>query len=135
MKTWTDTENKFLRKAYNNEPINKIAKALMRSKQSIRNHVCVLRKKGFAFDRVRDVKSVSQQLQDELEPINELDEATEEVDNVDKWNEFIDSANEAAEEEDQKKKFESTNYFTKVSNKQLLRETKEAPEDETTTQK
>jgi len=77
----------------------------------------------------------SEKMQDELEPINELDEALEEVDNVDKWNEFIDSANEAAEEEDQKKKFESTNYFTKVSNKQLLRETKEAPEDETTTQK
>lgn len=71
MKTWTDKENKFLRKAYNNEPINKIAKALMRSKQSIRNHVHILRKKGFAFDRVRDVEvqSVSQKMQDELEPI------------------------------------------------------------------
>ena len=74
-------------------------------------------------------------MQDELEPITELDEAMEEIDNVDKWNEFIDSANEAAEAEDQKKNFRSTNYFTKVSNKQLLKETKEAPEDETTTQK
>ncbi len=55
MKVWTTKENKFLQKAYNNEPISKIAKTLMRSKQSIRNHVCVLRKKGFAFDRVRDV--------------------------------------------------------------------------------
>ena len=61
--------------------------------------------------------------------------AIQEIDNVDKWNEFIDSANEAAEAEDQKKNFRSTNYFTKVSNKQLLKETKEAPEDETTTQK
>lgn len=71
MRTWTDKENKFLRKAYNNEPINKIATALMRSKQSIRNHVHILRKKGFAFDRVRDVEvqSVSQKMQDELEPI------------------------------------------------------------------
>ena len=71
MKTWTDAENKFLRKAYNNEPIAKIAKALMRSEQSIRNHVHILRKKGFAFDRVRDVteRSVSQNMMDDLEPI------------------------------------------------------------------
>ena len=71
MKTWTTKENDFLRKAYNNESINKIAKALMRSKQSIRNHVHILRKKGFAFDRVRDVaiKSPSEMMQDELEPI------------------------------------------------------------------
>ena len=69
MKTWTDKENKFLRKAYNNEPISKIARTLMRSTQSIRNHVHILRKKGFAFDRVRDVKSPSQIMQDELEPI------------------------------------------------------------------
>ena len=55
MKVWTTKENKFLQKAYNNEPISKIAKTLMRSTQSIRNHVCILRKKGFAFDRVRDV--------------------------------------------------------------------------------
>ena len=55
MRTWTDAENKFLRKAYNNEPIAKIAKALMHSKQSIRNHVHILRKKGFAFDRVSDI--------------------------------------------------------------------------------
>ena len=87
----------------------------------------------------RDMKvkkqTESEKMQDELEPITELDEAMEEIDNVDKWNEFIDSANEAAEAEDQKKNFRSTNYFTKVSNKQLLKETKEAPEDETTTQK
>tara|TARA_B100000029_G_scaffold63104_1_gene56556 strand:- start:3912 stop:5861 length:1950 start_codon:yes stop_codon:yes gene_type:complete len=87
----------------------------------------------------RDMKvkkqTESEKMQDELEPITELDEAMEEIDNVDKWNEFIDSANEAAEAEDQKKNFQSTKYFTKVSNKQLLKETKEAPEDETTTQK
>ena len=77
----------------------------------------------------------SEKMQEELEPINELDEAMEDVDNVDKWNNFIDDATKAAEEEDQKKRFTSTNYFTKVSNKQLLKETKEAPEDETTTQK
>ena len=77
----------------------------------------------------------SEKMQQELEPINELDEAMEDVDNLDKWNDFIDSANEAAEAEDQKKNFQSTNYFTKVSNKQLLKETKEAPEDKTTTQK
>ena len=53
-RAWTDKENDFLRKAYNNEPISKIAKALMRSEQSIRNHVHILRKKGFAFDRVKD---------------------------------------------------------------------------------
>jgi transposase len=69
MRTWTTKENKFLRKAYNNEPISKIAKTLMRSVQSIRNHVHILRKKGFAFDRVGDVKSVSEISQDELEPI------------------------------------------------------------------
>ena len=84
--------------------------------------------------KVKKTKTESEKMQDELEPINELDEATEEVDNVDKWNDFIDSANEAAEQEDQKKKFESTNYYTKVSNKQLLNKTHEA-EDETTTQK
>ena len=87
----------------------------------------------------RDMKvkkqTESEKMQDELEPITELDEAMEEIDNIDKWNDFIDSANEAAEAEDQKKNFQSTNYFTKVSNKQLLKETKEAPEDETTTQK
>ena len=84
--------------------------------------------------KVKKTKTESEKMQDELEPINELDEATEEVDNVDKWNDFIDSANEAAEQEDQKKKFESTNYYTKVSNKQLQNKTHEA-EDETTTQK
>ena len=77
----------------------------------------------------------SEKMQDELEPINELDEAMAEVDDVDKWNTIIDSATEAAEAEDQKKNFESTNYYTKVSNKQTLKETKEAPDDETTTQK
>ena len=56
MRGWSDKENRFLRKAYNNESINKIAKALMRSKQSIRNHVHILRKKGMAFDRKRDLK-------------------------------------------------------------------------------
>jgi len=68
---WTDKENNFLRKAYNNEPISKIAKALMRSEQAVRNHVFSLRKKGFAFDRVRDVteRTVSEEMQDELEPI------------------------------------------------------------------
>ena len=74
-------------------------------------------------------------MQDELEPINELDEAMEEVDNVDKWNQFVDDATKAAEEEDQKKNFQSTNYWTKVSNKQQVNKTHEAPEDETTTQK
>ena len=71
MKVWTTKENKFLQKAYNNEAISKIAKTLMRSEQSIRNHVCILRKKGFAFDRVRDVteRSVSQNMMDDLEPI------------------------------------------------------------------
>ena len=79
----------------------------------------------------------SEKMQDELEPINELDEAMEEVDNVDKWNEFIDSANEAAEEEDQKKNFQSTNYWTKVSNKQQINKTHDPDtvEDETSTQK
>tara|TARA_B100000809_G_C15013512_1_gene485827 strand:- start:38 stop:445 length:408 start_codon:yes stop_codon:yes gene_type:complete len=68
---WTDKENNFLRKAYNNEPISKIARALMRSEQAVRNHVFSLRKKGFAFDRVRDVteRTVSEKLQDDLEPI------------------------------------------------------------------
>ena len=77
----------------------------------------------------------SEKMQDELEPINQLDEALAEVDDVDKWNTIIDSATEAAEAEDQKKKFQSTTYYTKVSNKQQLKETKEAPEDETTIQK
>ena len=54
MKVWTTKENTFLQKEYNNEPISKIAKTLIRSEQSIRNHVSYLRKKGFAFDRVRD---------------------------------------------------------------------------------
>lgn len=68
---WTDKENNFLRKAYNNEPISKIARALMRSEQAVRNHVFSLRRKGFAFDRVRDVteRTVSEEMQDELEPI------------------------------------------------------------------
>ena len=75
-------------------------------------------------------------MQDELEPINnELDTAMAEVDDIDQWNTIIDSATEAAEAEDQKKKFESTNYWTKVSNKQTRKETKEASTDETTTQK
>ena len=45
----------------------------------------------------------SEKMQDELEPINQLDEALAEVDDVDKWNTIIDSATEAAEAEDQKK--------------------------------
>ena len=56
MKTWTDKEIRFLQKAYNNEPIGKIAKALMRSEQSIRSKVHIMRKKGIAFDRVRDLR-------------------------------------------------------------------------------
>jgi len=71
MKSWSTKENKFLRKAYNNESISKIAKALMRSKQSIRNHVHILRKKGYTFDRVSYVKemSESEKMQEQLEPI------------------------------------------------------------------
>ena len=83
----------------------------------------------------KDAPTESEKMQDELEPINELDEAMEEVDNVDKWNQFVDDATKAAEEEDQKKNFQSTNYWTKVSNKQQVNKTHEAPEDETTTQK
>ena len=78
------------------------------------------------------MKTESEIMQDELEPITtELDEAMEEVDGVDKWNDFIDNANKAAEEEDldQKKKFESTNYYTKVSNKQTKQKTRELPDD------
>ncbi|MAV94427.1 MAG: hypothetical protein CMA31_01915 [Euryarchaeota archaeon] len=91
--------------------------------------------KNYRDMKVNKDLTESEKMQEELEPINELDEAMEDVDNVDKWNNFIDDATKAAEEEDQKKRFTSTNYFTKVSNKQLLKETKEAPEDETTTQK
>ena len=85
--------------------------------------------------KIKKEPTESEKMQDELEPITELDEAMKEVDDIDQWNTIIDSATEAAEAEDQKKKFESTNYYTKVSNKQELKETKEAPEDETTTQK
>lgn len=80
----------------------------------------------------QSMKTESEIMQDELEPIaTELDEAMEEVDGVDKWNDFIDNANKAAEEEDldQKKKFESTNYYTKVSNKQTKQKTRELPDD------
>jgi hypothetical protein len=82
------------------------------------------------YQSMKQVKTESETMQDELEPITtELDEAMEEVDSVDKWNDFIDNANKAAEEEDQKKKFESTNYYTKVSNKQTKQTTRELPED------
>ena len=56
MKTWTDKEIRFLQKAYNNEPIAKIALVLLRSEQSIRNKVHIMRKKGIAFDRKRDIR-------------------------------------------------------------------------------
>ena len=59
MKVWTTKENKFLQKAYNNEAISKIAKTLMRSEQSIRNHVHIMRIKGMAFDRKRDIDAKS----------------------------------------------------------------------------
>ena len=82
------------------------------------------------YQSMKKVKTESEIMQDELEPITtELDEAMEEVDGVDKWNNFIDEANKAAEEEDQKKKFESTNYYTKVSNKQTKQKTRELPDD------
>lgn len=82
------------------------------------------------YQNMKKVKTESEIMQDELEPITtELDEAMEEVDGVDKWNNFIDEANKAAEEEDQKKKFESTNYYTKVSNKQTKQKTRELPDD------
>lgn len=54
MKTWNDKEIRFLRKAYNNEPISKVARTLQRSEQSIRSKVAIMRKKGISFDRVRD---------------------------------------------------------------------------------
>lgn len=91
--------------------------------------------KNYRDMKIKKEPTESEKMQDELEPITELDEAMKEVDDIDQWNTIIDSATEAAEAEDQKKKFESTNYYTKVSNKQELKETKEAPEDETTTQK
>jgi|TARA_B110000263_G_C14832012_1_gene295731 biotin operon repressor len=56
MKTWNDKEIRFLQKAYNNEPIAKIAAALQRSEQSIRSKVNIMRRKGLSFDRVRDKK-------------------------------------------------------------------------------
>ncbi len=56
MKTWTEREIRFLQKAYNNEPIAKIAKALLRSEQSIRSKVHIMRKKGLRFDRKRDIR-------------------------------------------------------------------------------
>jgi biotin operon repressor len=56
MRTWTDEEIKFLRKAYNNESVGKLATLLGRSEQSIRNKVHILRKKGYTFDRVTDAK-------------------------------------------------------------------------------
>ena len=77
-KTWTAKENIFLQKAYNNVTISKIARTLLRSEQSIRNHVSYLRKKGFAFDRVRDVteRSVSRELMEDLEPIGRFNRGT-----------------------------------------------------------
>ena len=54
MRNWTDKEVAFLRKAYNNEPIDKIALTLGRSVQSVRNKVHIMRKKGMTFDRVND---------------------------------------------------------------------------------
>jgi biotin operon repressor len=54
MRTWTEEEIKFLRKAYNNESVGKLAALLGRSEQSIRNKVHILRKKGYTFDRVTD---------------------------------------------------------------------------------
>ena len=92
--------------------------------------------KNYQDMKVKKTQTESEKMQDELEPINnELDTAMAEVDDIDQWNTIIDSATEAAEAEDQKKKFESTNYWTKVSNKQTRKETKEASTDETTTQK
>tara|TARA_R100001594_G_C3903469_1_gene231470 strand:+ start:172 stop:510 length:339 start_codon:yes stop_codon:yes gene_type:complete len=61
MKTWTEKEIRFLQKAYNNEPIEKIARTLLRSEGSIRSKVHSLRKKGMAFDRKRDVREKTEQ--------------------------------------------------------------------------
>ncbi len=57
MRTWTEKEISFLRKAYNNEPIAKVAVTLGRTPQSVRSKVHQLRKKGFTFDRITDAKS------------------------------------------------------------------------------
>ena len=54
MRKWTEKEVAFLRKAYNNEPIDKIALTLGRSVQSVRNKVHIMRKKGMTFDRKGD---------------------------------------------------------------------------------
>ena len=54
MRKWTDKEVAFLRKAYNIEPIEKIALTLGRTIQSIRSKVHIMRKKGMSFDRVND---------------------------------------------------------------------------------
>ena len=60
MRNWTDKEVAFLRKAYNNEPIDKIALTLGRSVQSVRNKVHIMRKKGMTFDRKGDNAQRSQ---------------------------------------------------------------------------
>jgi len=56
MRTWTDEEIKYLRKHYNNTPMNIVTGQLGRSAQSIRSKVSNMRKKGFTFDRVTDAK-------------------------------------------------------------------------------
>ena len=54
MRKWTEKEVAFLRKAYNNEPIEKIAVTLGRTVGSVRSKVHIMRKKGMTFDRVSD---------------------------------------------------------------------------------
>ena len=56
MRTWTDEEIRYLRKYYNNTPMNIIVGQLGRSPQSIRNKVHYMRRKGMKFDRVTDAK-------------------------------------------------------------------------------
>ena len=56
MRTWTDEEIRYLRKHYNNTPMNIIVGQLGRSPQSIRNKVHYMRRKGMTFDRRTDAK-------------------------------------------------------------------------------
>jgi len=71
MKTWNDKEIRFLQKAYNNEPIAKIARTLQRTEQSIRSKVAIMRKKGMAFNRKSDIREKNwAQLQHEEKVFN-----------------------------------------------------------------
>lgn len=56
-KRWTDTERDFLKRHYNDMPIEDIASKLDKTVEQIHSQVYYLRKRGWTFNRRKDAVS------------------------------------------------------------------------------